>query len=238
MKRYVILSTNDNPDYEFYIPLATWAWNKIGWDVVVLKPFPLEPYREETITQVMRLYAGMLKMFEADDLIMTSDADMIPMVDYWNPKPDEITIYGHDLTNYIHVPICYIAMNKTNWQKVMNLNSTDIKELMHRDLEPSNALSSERDKWWGVDQDIITERLSHHSVTKIDRGTEPGSYLPLGRLDRAGMKYPKEMIDFHAPRQGWAHIDKIKEALLKSFDEFPEWLDEHVNKYTAYVNER
>ena len=64
MKKYVIISSNSNPDYEWYLPLVKWAWNKLGWEVVCLRPFKSDIYREETITQCIRLYAALLPQFK------------------------------------------------------------------------------------------------------------------------------------------------------------------------------
>lgn len=219
--KYVIVSCNANSDYEFYLPLVKWAWKKLGWEVIVMWPFPAWPYREETITQCIRLYAALLPQIKDDDLLMTSDADMIPLSDYWKPDADKITTYGHDLTGYQHVPMCYIAMTAANWKKVMNLNG-QLSDCLLNDLSNSKALSEERTEWWGVDQDIITERLSHHDRLNINRGIEPDSYLPKGRFDRAGMQYPKTpLIDLHAPREGWNHWEMIKEVITKAFGECP-----------------
>lgn len=222
MTKYVIISSNGHPDYEWYIPIVRWAWKKLGWETIVMRPIEIKPYREVTITQCIRLYAACDKLiFNDDDLIMTSDADMIPLSNYWNPDPEKITTYGHDLTGFKHVPICYIAMSAARWRKVMNLEGS-IEFCLNRDLKLSKAKSFFKWRWWYVDQDIITERLSHFSVSKINRGIEPGSYLPLGRMDRAGMKYPSTLIDFHAPKEPQKNINEIKEVILKAFGECPE----------------
>ena len=34
MKKYVVIATNDNPDYYQYIPYVIKAWNKLGWKVI------------------------------------------------------------------------------------------------------------------------------------------------------------------------------------------------------------
>lgn len=238
-KRYVVISSNNNPDYEFYVPIVMWAWQQLGWGVINLKPFDLPPYKEETITQCIRLYTAILKdlngvPLEKDDILMTSDADMIPLSAYWNPDPAEITTYGRDLTDY-HFPMCYIAMTKHRWGKVMNLNSNNIRELMVRDLQNTNALSEDRVKAWVTDQDIITDRLNKfsHPRTDVSRGTDPKTGYPIGRVDRStNCKLPNgQLIDFHAPRKGWEHADKIKEVLTLAFGELPKEFDEHVKKY-------
>ena len=225
MKKYVIISSNSNPDYEWYLPLVKWAWNKLGWEVVCLRPFKSDIYREETITQCIRLYAALLPQFEPCDMLMTSDADMVPLSDYWKPHPGTITTYGHDLTNYNHVPICYVAMSVANWRDVMRLE-TNIESDMLRDLENSAALSSVKHGdnigWWSVDQDIITERLKHHSFVNVHRGIEPGSPYPTGRVDRSAPNFmPSTLIDYHGPRETWNHIDKIREVIIKAFGECP-----------------
>jgi len=226
MKKYVIISSNGNSDYEWYVKLVTWAWAQFGWTAICLRPFPQETYREETITQCIRLYAAAdTSRFEDDDLIMTSDADMIPLSDYWHPDPDKITSFGWDLTNYQHAPICYIAMSAKKWRQVMSIHLFTVKEAMMRDLEVSNASSAFKDAWWVVDQDIITERLNQLPVEKVVRGIEPRSFLPKGRMDRADLNFwPSTLIDFHGPRNPEQHIDKIKEVILKAFGRLPDFL--------------
>lgn len=232
MKRYVVISHNDNPDYEFYIPIVKWAWQVCGWGVLAIKPFPLPPYDEVTITQCVRLYAGILKAIEKDDILMTSDADMIPLADYWQPKMYDITTYGKDLTDY-HFPMCYIAMTKRKWGQVMNLNSKDIKELMSRDLKDTSALSEDPTKKWVVDQDIITERLKNFDRIDISRGTDRKTSYPLGRVDRStNCKIPEgPLIDFHAPRKGWEHGETIKNVLKLAFGSYPEEINDHIEDY-------
>lgn len=221
MNRYVVISSNTHPDYEFYVPIVRWAWKQFGWDTICLRPFTLSGYREETITQCMRLYAADYSN-GADRILMTSDADMVPLSDYWDPHPENITCYGHDLTGYKHQPMCYIAMTASKWREVMGLTG-DIYKDMTRDLADSKAKSPDWSEWWQVDQDIITERLSQLSqkeprrVVKVDRGIEPGSHLPLGRMDRAGMKWPASPIDFHAPKNPLQNRAAINDVLLRAF---------------------
>jgi hypothetical protein len=215
MNRYVVISSNAVPDYEFYVPIVRWAWKQFGWETICLRPFKMNGYREETVTQVMRLYAADYRN-GTDCLLMTSDADMIPLSDYWDPHPDKITCYGHDLTGYKHQPMCYIAMSASKWREVMDLTGVIYKD-MHRDLEESKAKSDKWEEWWQVDQDIITDRLSKHSVITVDRGLETGSHLPLGRMDRAGMKWPEKPIDFHAPKNPTMYREAIHDVLVRSF---------------------
>jgi hypothetical protein len=237
---FVVTSVNGIARYNFYIPIIKWAWEKLGWQLLVLTPFELHPFRNETITQCIRLYASILKTIKPDDMVMTTDADMIPLSDYWQPDNTKLTIYGHDLTNFNHVPICYIAAPKYIWGEMMHLSTPNVKELMQRDLTGSKALSEIQSEWWQVDQDIVTERVKDFEklftdhVVKINRGVENTGY-PLGRFDRSVMKYPEsgKLIDFHCPVDGWNHIETIKDVLIKSFGEHPPWIDSYTSEFKA-----
>lgn len=35
MKKYIVLSVNENVDYLFFTPLTCWAWRKFGWEPIV-----------------------------------------------------------------------------------------------------------------------------------------------------------------------------------------------------------
>lgn len=216
MNRYVIISCNNHPDYEFYLPIVKWAWKQFGWETIILRPFVMNGIREETVTQCMRLYAADYRISaDADATLMTSDADMIPLSDYWQPQATDITCYGRDLSDR-HQPICYIAMLASKWRQVMNLSGIIYND-MKRDLEQTKARSDKWEEWWQVDQDIITDRLNRHNVVNIDRGIESGSHLPYGRVDRAGMKWVQQPIDFHAPKEPLKHRQAINNVLLRVF---------------------
>lgn len=86
MKKYIVLSVNDNVDYLYFTPLTCWAWRQFGWDPIVFfhgdpgKGFaeicdftidkgiaftpavvaPIDGYRSDTVTQISRLYGSCL----------------------------------------------------------------------------------------------------------------------------------------------------------------------------------
>jgi hypothetical protein len=250
--RTVILSSNDNPDYLKYWPYVSWAWNELGWNTLlfylgknevlmeeyklvkqhfdtdrnqILNLSRLEGYRDATVVQVARLFGALC--FPDDRMIMTGDIDMIPCSDYWNPKDAAITTYGWDLTNQGHFPMCYIAMNVSRWREVMEVPDTfqsidlEIKKLL--DKYPQ-AKSEEFDKYWGTDQDIITEKLLKQNMRiDIDRTTD--GHLALGRADRydwEGTKNKPNLIDSHMPR-GF-DLEATKFILNKCFGKLPRWL--------------
>lgn len=222
MKKYVVIATNDNPDYYQYIPYVIKAWNKLGWKVITFLRgdknkldklidkknlfYYLEgssKYRDETLVQCSRLFAGCLI---ENGLLMTSDGDMMPCSDYWKPNPDTITCYGHDLTGYGHYPICYIAMRGEVWRDIMNIKyGNDVKETMENILDKyEQALSDNWEQWWQVDQDIITEKLKGKTLDSILRDKNNIlTDLAKGRIDRFNWQESlnvENAIDAHMPR--------------------------------------
>jgi len=245
MAKYIILSVNDNPDYLYFTPLVCWAWRKFGWEPIIfyhgesnevshlvgsklLTSIPTknwfnllshEGYRSDTITQISRLYAACVQ----DGYLMTGDIDMLPLSDYWQPKEDTITVYGHDLTGYGHYPICYIGMPHTRWIEVMGLSSPDYNALIKRDLDTlPQAKNPDFYKYWFSDQDLITQRLKdvQFPITSILRGHYKNGFAHC-RVDRGAwtLDHP-QFIDAHLHHQIYHRgnewkFDKTMELLRK-----------------------
>ena len=195
MKKYIVLSVNDNVDYLYFTPLTCWAWRKFGWEPIVFwqsdikeKAFPvshlvrelagdvfyyvnsIEGYRSDTITQISRLYAAAITGLNGRDYLMTGDIDMLPLSNYWKPEPEfRPTVWGHDLTGFGHYPICYIGMNAANWAHVMQFDlPMDYNRLIKRDLDTlPQAKDPDFYKYWFSDQDLITARLKEYGTDKI-----------------------------------------------------------------------
>lgn len=231
MKKYIVLSVNENPAYLYHIPLVCWAWRKLGWQPVVFTIgqsrcdslifellndnhtiatcglMPQDGFKSETVAQVSRLYGACL----FDGYLMTGDIDMLPLSDYWKPDVRKITSWGRDLTDY-HYPICYIGMSSESWRDIMNLPNERYNSLIARDLRKQANM-------WGLDQDLITERLnaSGRTITRIDRGTDKRTGYPIGRVDRSGWRLDhKQHIDahlFHDAHRNDASFNKIVELL-------------------------
>lgn len=224
MKKYIILSVNDNVDYLYYFPLTVWAWRRLGWEPVTFfngdinkvleillnsgvtdvnhlkQVASLEGYRSDTITQVSRLYGTCV----VDGYIMTGDIDMIPLSDYWHPDPNKITVYGHDLTGFGHYPICYIGMDSMKWADVMNIKDNDFNKWIKRDLDQlPQARSTDFYKYWSTDQDLITDRIKQYGLSNVEfvnRGQYANGYAK-GRVDRGIWTLDHEQfIDCHMHR--------------------------------------
>lgn len=239
MKRYVVLGVNENPKYLYWVPLVTWAWRRLDWDVILFysglqfdqravlsiqKTAQIEKstwgvrsingYKSDTLSQVSRLY-GSLIVGKPNSIVMTSDVDMLPLSNYWNPSDLNVTCYGRDLTDY-HYPICYCAMTATKWIDVMLYTDEDYNVCLEQDLNerPKNSNA------WLWDQDILTERLNRYGkklLTLIPRGTDKRTGYPIGRVDRSHwtLDHPK-LIDAHLPHDiltNDASFHKVMELL-------------------------
>jgi hypothetical protein len=236
--RTVIVSTNNNEDYKFFVPYMEKAWNSLGWrlcvmvthdvDVstlklndknnIVIKLPHIEGLRTESIAQAGRLYAG--NYFD-HDMLMTSDMDLLPLQDYWNPTPFDVTVYGHDLTWRSYIPMGYVAMDAIKWRNYMKLTG-DTEKDMRRDANEFKHLAYAPDweSWWNWDWTQLTERLMpfKKDLTLIDRGQIDiaGATLAKGRVDRYNWKETQQQpdwIDAHCHNNNVMHPDKQRDFL-------------------------
>ena len=235
--RWIVISTDNNPDFYQYLPYIKKAWNLLGWNTLTMtvginfeddeknKHYSLDyinlPIRNFSLAQISRLWGWKSNFIKSDEIIMTSDIDMLPCENYWEPDKDSITSYGHDLNCYEQYPMCYIAMKKSKWQEVfLNKNIEDvIKNYPHvltRDNR-SNLLNQhlnlEWKKYWFVDQEIITDYLKPYNVKNIERFTSQG----LRRIDRNHWEETVNIsnpIDCHLPRP---FNKEAVETLFKKF---------------------
>lgn len=266
MRKYIVLSVNDNPDYLYFTPLTVWAWRKFGWiplvmyqgnfkeifdlvdntienlgdtETIFVKVEAQEGYRSDTVTQVSRLYAACANP-PGKSYLMTGDIDMIPLSNYWQPKENDITVYGHDLTGYTHYPICYIGMDSKKWVEVMGLTSEDYNALIKRDLDTlPQAKDEDFYKYWFSDQDLVTKRLkeTQFPVTIINRGQYKNGYA-VGRVDRGAWTLDhKQFIDAHLFHQLYHKgnedkFDKTLDLLEKIWpEENFDWLIIYTEKF-------
>jgi len=261
MKKYIVLSVNDNPDYLFHVPLTVWAWKYFGWEPIIfynsetwnnpsdfeilvlggmnVLPLSIQGYQSDTITQVSRLYGSCI----VDGYVMTGDIDMLPISDYWKPEMDKLTVYGRDLTDY-HYPICYIGAPSVVWSEIMHLSHDDYNGYIKYDLDRlPQAKSNDKTNRWVTDQDLITKRIndSKHVPTRIDRGTDNRTGYPIGRVDRSNWTLDhKEFVDchmFHSIQNDDAKFKKTIEMLHTVFpnEDFKWWIN-YVKEFRKLCN--
>jgi hypothetical protein len=238
MERIVVVSSNNNKDYLFYAPYICKAWNTLGWKVAIIVTHDVDVklldncnsgdnyiiqlpeikgLRMETVAQASRLYAA--NYLPKDALIMTSDMDLLPLQNYWNPDVNDITVYGHDLTWFSYFPMGYIAMSGYNWAKYMNLTMNTAGD-MERDgaIYKDMTTSDNWEQWWNYDWQMITDRLTPHksNIKFVNRGQVDiaGATLAKGRVDRYNWKETMKqdnLIDAHCHNNNVLHPDKLND---------------------------
>lgn len=244
MNRYVVISTNNNPDYFEYIPFQEQAWANFGWGLIIMTTPDFNPVnfetrlsstmvcrlpvineiRTQTLAQMGRLYAA--HYIGGNPLLMTCDMDLIPLSNYWNPDPNRITNYGHDLTGHSFFPMGYTAMSADKWKEVMKITSNTREDIL-RDCEltlikgEKAAYSQDWETWWNTDWRLLTDRLTPYKkeMVVIERGkrkVQPnkGTYA-FGRVDRGDqMTVPNEpLIDMHCENHNVKAPDKWNKFL-------------------------
>ena len=184
--------------------------------------FKISPYRSDTLTQVSRLYAACLDGLAIEDILMLGDVDLMALRDAWHPEEKDITIYNHDLTDYTEYPMCFAAMTVGKWRAVMNIEEGDYNAFIKRDLDNHpNARSTDFYKYWGVDQQILTDRVSKERRFEknfIYNGKLPNGYAA-HRIDRGSWN-----MNVDNPKDCHMHRD-----LFKAF--YPEPDPAHVVKW-------
>lgn len=235
MKRYVIVSTNNNPDYFFYAKYQEKAWNSLGWGLcimithdvnvddirinnpstIIIRLPHIEGLRTESIAQAGRLYAA--NYFDEDVLLMTCDMDLIPLSNYWNPNENDVTVYGHDLTDYTYYPMGYTAMKASEWKKYMNLTGGTKFDIIRDAYEYKHlAYAPDWESWWNFDWRMLTDKLMpfKENIKFINRGRQPNGFA-YGRIDRGNsMAHVEgELIDMHCENNNVQHPDKLNKFL-------------------------
>lgn len=216
-KPIVILSSDNNPDYLFCLPIVAKSWELQGFDYCInvegnkriesidmfvdfnnIDYFDHSRYNKlspSSNAQIQRLY---VRPLNEDATMLLGDADMFIGSDFLYKRFDRINVFGHDLTGREHIPICYVSMTGHQWEEIIGNNmSADIKKYGG----PNQ---------WCWDQDVLTAKLKAYGYDRInfiDRGIDPNNLnLPMGRWDRyGGFKRPAGIIhDVHLPRKPYS----------------------------------
>lgn len=229
MKPIAILTTDANPDYLFCLPIVAKSWNLQGFAVKSMIIAPNTPpirdfihgYLDDTLfawtppaniksTLNPALYVQCLRLYvtqnsKVGQYTILGDVDMFIASNFLYRDFDKVNVFGHDLTGFNEIPICYVGATAERWEHIMK------RADMLADLEKYSKYKSE--VWheaWGADQQILTARLKeygHDKINFINRGIDPNNQnLPLGRWDRyGGFKKPGKIVhDVHLPRKPYS----------------------------------
>lgn len=213
MKKIVVLSTNANPHYFFYLSIVEWLWNKFGWEVAlfvtsdvsippdmlhqcstIIYSIPdIEGVRTNTLAQVVRHFAS--NVLPKDAYIIVQDIDLLPLKPY-EPDYTKRTIYGWELTGHSFIPVHYTGMLGSEWYDIMGCTG-DLKADMEREMKANGRAYQENWlQYWDTDWDILTQKVlaQKDKFTFVERGmVNLGKYqTPKGRVDRASIEVNKE----------------------------------------------
>jgi hypothetical protein len=256
MKKIVVIVSDNNPNYKFYIPIIEWVWNKLGWEMALFVSDDCNGYTTNLSTTQIHiapkvaivkpvLNVATVRLFVSnvlpkDALIQINDTDIIPLKE-WNPDPTKKTIYGWELTGKSFIPMHYTTMLGSDWYDLMGCTGN-----MHEDMEREmklngRAYSEDWETYWNTDWDILTSKVMPKigEFTFVNRGMVhlAKDSTAAGRVDR--YDYNKtlnqpNLIDIHCYNGGVTrpeNVDVIKDLLIKYHGECPEWFDSYVKEF-------
>jgi len=194
----VIASVNNNPAYYLFIPKQIIFWQKFNIKFIAIFvgekiPDELIAYKANIIlwshnldinsayvAQNIRIYYTALLDLPADELVMMTDMDMLPMNHtYFTEGLEQFNV--EDFIYYREVAcqqiyMCYNAAHPSTWGKVFGINNEeDIKRnlyekyIMQYDGIPGST-------GWFIDQNIMFDKLINYKHLKVLN-------RPLKRLD-------------------------------------------------------
>lgn len=244
MKKYAVISTDNNPDYYSLVPLTCLSWVKLGYtpivicyglptifykycpsETIIVDALSIEGVKDSTAAQVSRLFISSILPLGNDDIIIIGDADMLVMKDIFDCN-GSIVSYGFDLTGHSEIPMCYVVADKKRWIEMMGCEM----------VVPQSGYSETWETYWATDQILLTKKAQEYGFEKIkfvDRGHDQSNHgLPISRWDRFKWEnIPSDIIDVHMIRHPLTNWDKITEMAKYLFpNDNLEWLNEFYNE--------
>lgn len=261
MKPVALLTTDDNLDYLFCLPITVKTWELQAFEVmpcIVSNRADVKPFMDKYIkgarmfkpdasikselnpsiyTQCLRLYLGRNR--PRDQYCIMGDVDMLIASSFLYRDFDKVNVFGHDLTDFNEIPMCYVGMSGKKWQEIMGDGT------MKQDIEKYTKYKSK--VWheaWGADQQILTAKLQAYGYENINfinrRDPLHKDNIPEGRLDRSSnfaiplgdihdvhlMRKPfvehsvfmiEEILSTIYPRQNWEWVEDYAHDFIKTF---------------------
>lgn len=199
-----VISCTADEKYSYFIPIVTWAWNRLGVGVILFLPesskrdkkiqlglncmnygykenhhyyFDMPKHKEATAAQCVRLYGACLDLPE-DEVLITSDIDMavfkVPEI-----KGGGFSVVGTDLVPEKQLPICYISATVGTWRDYFNLKSKTYQQCLDSLLGKIEC-ESFRGNYWGKDQEEAFLRISGEGDL-YKKSIERKFYHPINR---------------------------------------------------------
>lgn len=216
-----VISTTYSDTYLFYLPIATWAWNKLGVDVICFIPGLPGNYftskyellyntlhkqvlkcnlflitcpeeKAATYAQCSRLYACCLDLPD-DKVLITGDVDMAVFnKQYFDQLNDsQMHVVGSDLVSGPQYPMCYIAMPVKTWRDVMWIQDGETTQHKLDQLLGHLECDHFRGNYWCKDQ----EEAWNHIIASCE---------PIVKHFRAAQG--TQFATRRADRDGWPEV--------------------------------
>lgn len=210
--------------------------------------FNAPEHKEATYAQCSRLYAACLD-FPEDEILITSDADMVVFGDYLKQYDGNIQLFGADLLgNEKMYPMCYCSASVKQWREFMKIDTSHHgppinKRFTHQsyldDLLGLVEADHFRGNYWCKDQETLHFYIEKTDtpITRHNRAKMPERFATK-RYDRDDafimQRLHPDTIDYHLPRPGYEenNFNQIL-TILKyhyPYDNF-DWLIEYKDAY-------
>lgn len=237
-RRIVILSTDQNPVYAFFVPLCTLMWREVcAFDVSVIfvgtvAPWIVEKAREVgtlvyeaspapsighgAASQLIRLYSCALPYVKDEDYLLSVDADAWPLADVFRPSGAPVDILypasaDHAETPYF--PIGYIGAAARSWRSFLGAEGKTPEACLLRAYETDPYLKKGH-SGWNYDETLVTRHLKAWPDFRRARILKRHGDPLVDRIDRAA--WPEDLPDGELPP------GKIDAHLLR-----PAWTEEN-----------
>lgn len=195
--------------------------------------FECPDYKEATYSQCLRNYASAIKSIDDETVLVSSDCDM--GVFRLPPYISGFTIFGSDLVPNGQYPMCFISAKAKDWRNAFEINDRTYQRCID-DLLGDVEAEHYRGNFWARDQEVAFNKINlTQELNLIPRtnGQTPFAQLRLDREDAYLLERDvTDVYDFHLPRPGYEHFEKILTILQKIYpnDGF-DWLVEYNEAY-------
>ncbi len=262
-----IVSCTNEPLYSYFLPLVAYCWNRIGVKVIAFTPqicnestffamermnfncenknlsygYVADDNKSATYSQLSRLMAWSIDDISDDEIIYTSDCDML---NFKVPPHDtgfDFTVWGSDLTPSTQYPVCYVGAKKKVWKQFFGIVDANYQEALDYHLGHIECLNM-RGNYWSFEQELIFNTLQNANCLLIPRSNGQNQFA-LNRVDRTDLHYKDRwdrfnLIDAHLWRPGYSEENFPKILELMQFvypDDNFDWLISYTEQYKALL---
>jgi hypothetical protein len=201
---------------------------------------------EVTYTQVSRLFAAADTSIPDDEILITSDIDMLVFQVPPHDLNGVFSVFGADLVPPRQFPMCYVTATAAAWRKVFVKGRT-LQECLDDALAAENCQNM-RGNLWCRDQEILHNEITlTESILYFNRAYE-GTQFATHRVDRDNHFWEQNLlnsggglVDAHLWRPGYTeeNTEKIIRLLeiMYPLDSF-HWVREYAAEFRSILNQQ